>query len=197
MSEVQQEFARLRGVCTLADGNEKRMPPTQTHFESLMVSVEPHWVQLGLQLPGVEPGQPGVGQGQPLAHRSAAALKLIRNHEAVIRDVCNPLGTNVVGETLTQTHLKRVDVNHAKYVEEAMRLVAIKLLGIPTNNGVAPQRNFGDPVQAQVWAATAMFVLARMHLGDEKPGRTPDMAADAGLAMRGALMEVGREATGM
>ena len=50
MSEVQQEFARLRGVCTLADGNEKRMPPTQTHFESLMVSVEPHWVQLGLQL---------------------------------------------------------------------------------------------------------------------------------------------------
>ena len=42
-----------------------------------------------------------------------------------------------------------------------------------------------------------MFVSARLHLGDEKPGRAPDLAPDAGLAMRTALMELGREACGL
>jgi len=177
-----------------------------------LLAVEPHWVALGKLLPGVEfPGAqeaikdtPDHGQntmtgkmGHPLAHRSAAALKLIRNHEAVIRDVCNPCSTNTIGAQLTQLHLKRVPVQYVQFVEEALRLVAIKLLGYDRSHPVAPQIDPNNAVQRQVWAATSIFVLARIHVGAEKPGRTPDLAPDASLAMRAALMDMGFEALGM
>ena len=97
--ELGQEFARLRNTCTLSDGREVAMPPTGTGFEQHMLATEPHWITLGRLLPGVE-----VSGGYQLQYRSAAALKLIRNHEAVIRDVCNPLDKNVVGNPLTQPH---------------------------------------------------------------------------------------------
>jgi len=210
--DIAQEFMRLRGVCTMADGKEIKMPPTGTEFESYILRVEPHWVALGKLLPGVEfPGAqeaikdtPDHGQntmtgkmGHPLAHRSAAALKLIRNHEAVIRDVCNPCSTNTIGAQLTQLHLKRVPVQYVQFVEEALRLVAIKLLGYDRSHPVAPQIDPNNAVQRQVWAATSIFVLARIHVGAEKPGRTPDLAPDASLAMRAALMDMGFEALGM
>ena len=174
MGEVAQEFARLRGKCTLSNGEETSMPPTNTTFEQIMYSREAHWVQLGNLLPGREGGAYGVAAGHPLPHRSAAALKLIRNHEAVIRDVCNPFpDQNVVGVALTQTHLQRVSLQHVEFAEEALRLVALKLLGVTDASNITPVLNRANPVQAQVWAATAMFVMARLHLGEEKPGRTP------------------------
>lgn len=212
--EVAQEFARLRGMCTMADGKEIPMPPTGTNFEQHMVRVEPYWVAMGKMLPGVEfPGAQDAichtedhGQntmtgamGHPLQHRSAAALKLIRNHEAVCRDVCNPCPHNTVGKELTQQHLKRLSVEYAQFVEEAVRLVAIKLLGVAPEQapGLAPVLDPNNPLQAQVWAATVIFIEARLHLGDEKPGRAPDLPPDAGLAMRSALSEVGRLAVGV
>ena len=159
---------RLRGKCTLSDGNEVPMPSTGTSFEQHMLQVEPVWVALGKMLPGVEHvSVPGVGQGHSLSERSAAALKLIRNHEAVIRDVCNPLQMNVVGAPLTQTHLQRLPVQYVQYVEEALRMVAIKLLGVGTSaNGLAPRLDPNNKAQVQVWAATSMFVLARLHVRD-------------------------------
>jgi len=144
--------------------------------------------------------------GHPLIHRATAAAKLIRNHEAVIRDVCNPHTTNVNGKQLTQGHLQRVDSGHVLFVEEALRMVVIKLLGVDAvpdlklgphrSGGVAPALT-GDPTQARVWIATCMFVLARMQYGEEKPERAPDLPPDASLAMRAALMEVCRYANGM
>lgn len=209
--EIAEEFSRLRGKCTMADGSEVPMPPTNTSFESYMASVEPHWVALGRLLPGKEVfgAEDGIafsqdhGQntmtgmtGHPLRHRAPAAFKLIRNHEAVCRDVCNPMPTNAVGRELTQKHLKRVPVEHAQHVEEALRYVAIKLLGVTPPSG-APMLDTNNRTQCQVWAATAMFVTARLHLGDEKPGRNPDLPPDAGMAMRAALSEMGRETTGL
>ena len=196
MAEIQQEFMRLRGICTTADADEMRMPPTNTMFEQYMIRCEPAWVHLGKMLPGQEFQDP---EKPSLMMRSAGALKLIRNHEAVIRDVCNPSATdNVIGKPLTQKNLKRVPVDMVMYVEEAMRLTAIKLLGVPKEAvGQAYPVLTGDKQQAQVWAATVLFVMARLQGGDEKPGRTPDMAGDAALAFRTALMEVGREANGM
>jgi len=195
--ETAREFARLRGVCTLSTGDETRMPPTGTGFEAYMASVEHLWAAMGDMLPGKEcPGGRGVAGGHELMHRSAAALRLIRNHEAVIRDVCNPLQTNVEGKELTQTHLTRVHVDNVRYVEEALRMVTIRLLGVD-EGGQAPILDRNNPLQAQVWAATTMFVTARLQLGNEKKGRAPDMAADAGLAMRAALTEIGREAIGL
>ena len=137
MGDIEAEFARLRQVCTLSDGQEVKMPPTNTPFEGHMMQMEKHWVELGKLLPGVDDGSQE--QGRKLEHRSAAALKLIRNHEAVIRDVCNPLQTNVVGKELTQTHIKRLPVQHAQYVEEALRMVTLKLLGVQGANGIAPR----------------------------------------------------------
>ena len=211
--EIAQEFMRLRGVCTMADGAEIKMPPTGSAFEQHLLSCEPHWVALGKLLPGVEiqGAQEAIqnstdhghntmtgSMGHPLAHRSAAALKLIRNHEAVCRDVCNPCTTNTVGKELTQKHLQRLPVTLVQYVEEAIRMVAIKLLGVNPQGGVpAPQLDPNNRQQCAAWAATCMFVTSRLHLGDEKPGRAPDLAPDAGLAMRWALAEVGRLAIGV
>jgi len=191
------------------------MPPTGTNFENYLLQVEPHWVTLGKMLPGMEtPGaQEGVqmsadhgqntmtgNQGHPLSHRAAAALKLIRNHEAVVRDVCNPNTCNTVGKQLTMLHLKRVPVELVQYVEEALRYVAIKLLGVPPPTmppGVVPVLDPNNRQQCQAWIATTMFVMARLQIGQEKPGRAPDLAPDASMAMRCALMETGRYANGL
>jgi hypothetical protein len=217
--DIAKEIARLRGVCTLASGDEVRMPPTGTGYEQYMLQCEPQWVAISkmsvatavMHDPYSDNSTHGEGTmvgtgGHPTVHRAAAAQKLIKNHEAVIRDVCNPQHANVNGKSLTQGHLKRVDPAYVQYVEEALRMVVIKLLGahVPPDiklgphhsGGVAPALT-GDPTQSRVWAATCMFVLARMQLGNEKPGRSPDMAPDAALAMRTALMEVGRDAIGL
>jgi len=185
---VAKEMARLRGVCTLANGSEVMMPATGTGYEQIMLQCEPQWVALAKMPSAIgvmhnpytdssadhgEATMVGHG-GHPLIHRATAAAKLIRNHEAVIRDVCNPHTTNVNGKQLTQGHLQRVDSGHVLFVEEALRMVVIKLLGVDAvpdlklgphrSGGVAPALT-GDPTQARVWIATCMFVLARMQYG--------------------------------
>jgi len=206
---VSAELARVRGTCTLSSGAEVQMPPTNTPFEQHMLSMEPHWVQLGQMPPHVgvmhdpytdtsshgEGTMMGMG-GHPIGDRATAAKRLIKNHEAVIRDVCNPMQQNVIGKMLTQNHLKRVDANHLRHVEEAVRMVVVKLLGMPPSPGVVPQLTT-DPVQRRVWQATCMFIMARIQVGGEKPGRAPDLDPDAALAMRTALAEVAREANGL
>ena len=175
-----------------------------------MTMVEPMWVQLGSLSPGLgvmhdsysDTSSHGVHTmtglgGHPLMHRAEAATKLIRNHEAVIRDVCNPFpDTNVVGKSLSQKHLKRLDGKHVQHVEEAIRMAVCKLLNVDKSpHPCVPKLE--SMTQASVWLAASLFVSARLQIGDEKPGRNPDLAADASLAMRAALMEVGREANGM
>ena len=52
--------------------------------------------------------------------RGEAAHKLITNHEAVLRDVTNPSPSkNIIGNPLKQAELKRVNVNHAHYADQA------------------------------------------------------------------------------
>ncbi len=113
------------------------------------------------------------------------------NHEAVFRDCVNNTNSNVVGVELTQTTLKRVDPNHAMYVDQCLREVARRLLG---RVNIAPeQKNPSDAAQSAAWNATSMYMLCRLQsVPDEMPGRTPDMTPAAAFAMRAVLAEVGQ-----
>ena len=132
--------------------------------------------------------------------RQEAAAKLIANHENVLKDVTNASSTtNIEGKPLTQTELTRVLPELALYVDQAMREAVRRLLG--RRAGSKQIEEVPDPTndaQVGAWVQTAMYLDGRIHSHpDEKPGRTPDMAGDAALAFRTALMEVGREANGM
>jgi len=106
-----------------------------------------------------------------------AALKLISNHEAVLRDVTAP------GRSPTQPNLVRAGLFDASIVDHALREISTRLLG----------RTATDPSaeHAQVWATTARYLADRLQAThDEKMGRTPDMSVAAAVAMRDVLREI-------
>ena len=112
--------------------------------------------------------------------RKEAARKLIANHEAVLRDLTNPSADkNIIGKPLTQVELKRVPVAQAQQADEALREVARRLLK-------------EEAEQPETWAQMAAYLNGRIQgTPEQKPGREPDMSADAAAAMRAVLKEVG------
>jgi len=140
----------------------------------------------------------GAAAGFSQAAREEAAGNLIRNHEYVLKDVCNPSRTkNIVGNPLTQTHLKRVDPALAQFVDQLLRECARRLLGrrpgtealrIPAE----PQNGALEmPLQHRAWMEAATYLDGRIHSRrEEKPERTPDMGEEAGAAMKAVLTEI-------
>eukprot|EP00966_Prymnesium_polylepis_P174123 4028755-Prymnesium_polylepis.1 len=77
-----------------------------------------------------EQGTHGAAAAHSSASREEAARKLIGNHTAVLRDVANPSADkNIIGVPLTQIDLMRVAWEDARYVDQALREVARRLLG--------------------------------------------------------------------
>ena len=127
--------------------------------------------------------------------QEAAARQLITNHEAVLRDLTNPSQTkNIVGNALTQLELRRVAVASAAHADEALREVARRLLSHRPGSEKDDFNSRFDPRQPQqpeVWAQSMAYLDGRLQaLAKDKPGRRPDMSADAAAAMRAVLKEV-------
>ena len=129
--------------------------------------------------------------------RELAARRLIANHAKVLHDVTNPARwTNVEGKPLTQIELRRVHPDLAPHVdrclqETARRLLSHRLEWRPSHAGAAAAHS--DVVVA-AWVATARYLDGRIQgRPEQKPGRTPDMDADAAAAMRAVLQAVGGE----
>ena len=179
-----------RNMCTLSDGKDVRMTPAPPQVDQVVSQTASKWEDLGRLLPGA-PEAEGAAKVHSAPARQDVAYKLIMNHEAVFRDCVNNTNSNVVGVELTQTTLKRVDPNHAMYVDQCLREVARRLLG---RVNIAPeQKNPSDAAQSAAWNATSMYMLCRLQsVPDEMPGRTPDMTPAAAFAMRAVLAEVGQ-----
>ena len=97
------------------------------------------------------------------------------NYEAVVRDVINiSPSLGVTGAGITQVELERVDPKNVKYVDQALREVARRLLGRVKIEEDKPSTQ----IQATVWNKTCFFVCCRIQAAaEEKPGRPPDMSA--------------------
>lgn len=131
-----------------------------------------------------------------LHHRAArdeAARKLITNHVAVLNDVTNP-------NPLTQGHLKRVPRSLARYVDQALRETARRLLGRRPHIPEAVLLDIFneerlDPLnedQVVAWRETSEYLHERIHaVPEDAPNRKPDMSLAAAAAMQAVLHEVG------
>lgn len=156
------------------------------------------WFKLAEQLPVAESASGAAGGHDPPV-RGEAAYKLITNHEAVLRDVTNPSPTkSIMGTQLKQAELKRVNVNHAHYADQALREVARRLIGNKPGIEMIAERLDGTPDQAKAWAGTCIYLLSRVQAHrDECAGRQADMGFHAALAMRAVLSELANNAMGM
>ena len=202
----------MKGVCILDHGSYTKMPPSSgaPQLDSVFQQTQPMWERLAEHITG-SPQAMGAAAKFEMAARVEAASRMIMNHEAVLRDICNPSSTqNVVGAPLTQVELTRVPAHNATQVDQMMREVCRRLLGqIPVQEeqkSDAKVRTHNRPLTAltlplshtlsltlaQVWNAAAMFLLCRLQGSEpEKPGRSPDMSVRAAFAMKAVLHEVG------
>ena len=111
----------------------------------------------------------------------------------VVRDLCNPsVDTNIHGRPLTQLELQRVPVEDARFADQLCREVARRLLGRRDGSHELEERlDPSIPRQADVWAASAEYLIGRIQSrGEEMPGREPDMSGAAAAAMTAVLIEV-------
>ena len=140
----------------------------------------------------------GAAGGFSQAAREEAAAALIGNHENVLKDVCNPSRTdNIIGVPLTQTHLKRVDVGHAYYVDQMLRECVRRLLGRRPGSqalAVPPEPRNGSlsqTTQMVAYACATTYLDGRIQSTDaQKPGRKPDMSEPATAAVMAVLREL-------
>ncbi|KAL3930088.1 MAG: hypothetical protein SGPRY_001685 [Prymnesium sp.] len=143
-----------------------------------------------------QPEADGVATAHSHAARKEAAAKLIDNHVDVLKDVTNPSQTeNIVGDTLTQQELTRVDARLSWYVDQALREVARRLLGRMVGSYLLEvQLDPYNAAQASAWARAAAYLSGRVQAtADQKPGRKPDMSYHAALAFIAVVREVGGE----
>lgn len=116
--------------------------------------------------------------------REAVARKLIQNHEAVLRDVCNAAPT-------TQLQLVRVPSSSAEYADQALREVARRLVGKGAKTCPREYLEVSLPEQVKAWQATATYLSARIQSNEmERPGRQPDMTQGSADQFRTALQEI-------
>jgi hypothetical protein len=121
--------------CTLSDNVRARMVEPPLGVEQWIIMTA--WHRLSAQLPASRESYGTMAQFSVEA-RTEAAWRLIRNHEAVFRDVVNPSpNTSVIGTLLTQPELQRVPVNedprNAQHVDAMLREVTRRILGRVTN----------------------------------------------------------------
>ena len=127
----------------------------------------------------------GAAAGHSHDAREAAARKLITNHKAVLYDITNPAPR-------TQHVLQRLEESVRPYVDEALREVARRLLGDRRGSKLLEVRcDLSNADQGTAWAAAWLYLDGRIQASpNEKPGRTPDLSADAAAAMRAVMQEV-------
>lgn len=118
-------------------------------------------------------------------HRSAICQKLILNHQAVLRDICNV-------RPVSQLQLVRVPPQNAEFADGVLREVARRLLGKGGKH--LPMVKLVDgapPEQVQSWSLVATYLSSRIQsTAEERPGRTPDMTPESADILRAALQEV-------
>jgi bacteriorhodopsin len=115
-----------------------------------------------------------------------AARKLISNYERVVTDATNQ-------SPITQPQLKRVSSAGAEYVEQLLREVARRLLGLPSVEGATR----GNVKQAEAWQGCAAYFAERTQsTGQQCPGRAADMSKEAAAAFVAAVKEVASGADG-
>ena len=164
-------------------------PRSSTDAESPLSS-DPAWFALGQMCQSADNTLGSEAEGSAGAHahaaREEAAIRLIDNHANVLRDVCNPSDSlNIAGKTLTQ-------LEHVHYADEALREVAVRLLGQrPGAHQLRVRLDPSDGAQVKTWRATCAYLDGRIEsVTGEQPGGTTDMSP-AAAAMRSVLAEVG------
>merc|ERR1719252_215378 len=151
------------------------------------------WAEAARFLSGRIQGTPGEmpGRNPDMSSEAATALRamlgkmeaahmLMYNRERVVQDITNPGPKNIDGKALTQTELKRVDIDSQASVNAMVKEVICRLLGkMPCTP--APQESL-------VWAEAARYLSGRIQgTSAEMPGRNPDMSSDAATALRAML----------
>jgi len=128
------------------------------------------------------------------AARVEAARVLLTNHEAVLAD------STADEPSPTQPALGRVPPAVRPYVDQALRELCRRLLGVPhgpSGRGVFDERLEGShpahAAQQQAWTQAAAFLDRRIQTEPHPSGRRPDMSTAAAAAMRAALREMLRE----
>ena len=114
-----------------------------------------------------------------------AALKLMSNHERVLRDVTNPVPKS-------QPELARAARNDAQHVDQALREICRRLLiSRHGSEALEVRLDAHEPGQARAWALTAQYLSKRLQASSNAcPGRQPDMSPTASAAFRAVLAEV-------
>ena len=118
-------------------------------------------------------------------HRSAICQKLILNHQAVLRDICN-------ARPVSQLQLVRVPPQNAEFADGVLREVARRLLGKGGKHLPMVELVEGAPLeQVQAWSLVATYLSSRIQsTPEERPGRKPDMTPESADILRAALQEV-------
>ena len=176
----------VNGMCILTHGTYAKIADTgNPQFDQMVDSLAPAWEQLAAALPGMPQAQGAAGAYEHEV-RKEAAERLIMNHSAVLRDICNPNDVNVVGKPLSQPSMKRISPQYMAHVDACMREVVRRLLG---STSVPAQQK--DQQSAAAWIATCLFLSARLQsVAKEVATRGPDMSEQAGLVLRSVLSEV-------
>jgi len=187
--------------CTLSDNVRARMVEPPLGVEQWIIMTA--WHRLSAQLPASRESYGTMAQFSVEA-RTEAAWRLIRNHEAVFRDVVNPSpNTSVIGTLLTQPELQRVPVNedprNAQHVDAMLREVTRRILGRVTNPlPPVPMPTREDHLA--IWRTAVAFLYSRVHSPADSPrlppsraGRAPDMGMEAATVLRACLHEIDAE----
>ena len=132
----------------------------------------PQWAPLHQVISGPGSDQPTEADGAAGGHghsaRHEALRKLLSNHMALLNDVTNPAPK-------TQLELRRVGAEHKEHVDQALREVGRRLFGRRPGMQPLPEERSSQPA---VWAATALYVSARL----QAPGMRPTERAPAARA---------------
>jgi len=167
-------------------------------IEQALAGGKEAWWRLAQLLPAVAQAS-GASAAHEASLRGEAAFRMIENHEAVLRDVCNPSKThNIKGKPLKQAELARVPMAGAFYASQCMREVCRRLIGDKPGADQCREHLDGSPDASKVWVTTCLYLMCRIQAHkDEMPGRTPDYAYNAVFPMRAVLQEVAMHAMGM
>ena len=136
-----------------------------------------------------------IGAAATFAHeyREEAALKLVANHEPLLRDVTN-------AAPHTQTNLKRAGAYDAVFVDKMLLETTRRLLGC-TDATRAQFDALAQPLDPlamgmqKAWGVTAQYLDQRIQSSvAQKPGRAPDLSDEAAKAMKAVMFELAQPA---
>jgi len=167
-------------------------------IEQALANGRDAWWRLAQLLPAVAQATGAAWAHEP-SLRGEAAFRMIENHEAVLRDVCNPSKThNIIGIPLRQAELTRVPMEGASYASACMREVCRRLIGDKPGTEECKEQLDGSPDCSKCWVATCAYLMCRIQAHkDEMPGRTPDFSYNSTFSIRAVLQEVALHAMGM